>query len=339
MSLNDRSRGVVIVGVCGVVLALLGAGRAAGPLAPAWSGSLPGTEQIANAPGALRIAAGPSPGWVGLADSSAWVSGVGADDGIARYDRAGNLIGALQAGTEDRGIGALGVGFGSLWVVDGQTHNVARIDLNTGVLQATIQLPFSTQTERSTVSAGDRAVFVMADIPQTRIASIDPATNAVTLTFPGPQGGTALLAAGGVLWAAGQDKLARFDQSTGAATAKVAIPNGAQAMAIGSGSLWLLGERSGEVSRVDPATTTVTASITISPQPGSGGDVAVGGGSVWARVLNEPVAKIDTTTNQVIARYNPGPGGGSLAADDHDVWITAPDSESVWRLPLPQPNT
>ena len=288
MSLNDRSRGVVIVGVCGVVLALLGAGRAAGPLAPAWSGSLPGTEQIANAPGALRIAAGRA--LVG----SAWPTvGVGLRCRGSRHravDRAGNLIGALQAGTEDRGIGALGVGFGSLWVVDGQTHNVARIDLNTGVLEATIQLPFSTQTERSTVSAGDRAVFVMADIPQTRIASIDPATNAVTLTFPGPQGGTALLAAGGVLWAAGQDKLARFDQSTGAATAKVAIPNGAQAP-IGSGSLWLLGERSGEVSRVDPATTTLTASITISPQPGSGGDVAVGGGSVWARVLNEPVAR------------------------------------------------
>jgi DNA-binding beta-propeller fold protein YncE len=339
MFLNDRSRGVVIVGVCGLVVALLGAGRAAGPLLRAWSGSLPGTEQIADAPGALRIAAGPGPGWVGLADGSAWVSSVGADDGIGRYDRAGNLIGALQAGTEDHGISALDVGFGSLWVVDFESRSVARIDLDTGVLQATIQLPFSKLTEQSAVSAGDGAVFVMADSPHTRIASIDPATNRVNLTFPGPQGGTALLATGGVLWAADGDKLGRFDPSSGAATATVAIPNGAQAMAIGGGSLWLLGERSGDVSRVDPTTNTVTASITISPQPGSGGGVEVGGGYVWARVLNELVAKIDPTTNHVIARYNPGPGGGSLAADDHDVWITAPDSESIWRLPLSRPST
>jgi len=31
--------------------------------------------------------------------------------------------------------------------------------------------------------------------------------------------------------------------------------------------------------------------------------------------------KIDPTTDQVVARDNPGPGNGSLAADDHDIWI------------------
>jgi hypothetical protein len=52
------------------------------------------------------------------------------------------------------------------------------------------------------------------------------------------------------------------------------------------------------------------ASIQVSNGPVSGGDVAVGGGSVWARVTDELAIRIDPA-----------------------AWIAAHDSQTAWRLP------
>ena len=86
--------------------------------------------------------------------------------------------------------------------------------------------------------------------------------------------------------------------------------------------------------RVDPATNTVTATIHVSGRPIQGGDIAVGGGSVWARVSDVLIAQIDAATNTVVARFGESWGSGSVAADDEAVWISAHDVLSIWRLPL-----
>ena len=65
-----------------------------------------------------------------------------------------------------------------------------------------------------------------------------------------------------------------------------------------------------------------------------GGDLAVGGGFVWARVSDTLVAKIDPATNSVVARYAPESGSGSVAADTDNAWVSAHDHDVVYRLPL-----
>jgi hypothetical protein len=65
-----------------------------------------------------------------------------------------------------------------------------------------------------------------------------------------------------------------------------------------------------------------------------GGDIAVGGGYVWARVSDSLVAQIDPATDKVVARFGPPAGSGSVAADEDAVWISAHDMNTVWRLPL-----
>ena len=67
---------------------------------------------------------------------------------------------------------------------------------------------------------------------------------------------------------------------------------------------------------------------------GTGGDLAVGGGFVWARVSGWLVSKIDPTTSEVVARYGPPAGSGSVAADETALWISAHDVDVVYRLPL-----
>jgi hypothetical protein len=65
-----------------------------------------------------------------------------------------------------------------------------------------------------------------------------------------------------------------------------------------------------------------------------GGDIAVGGGSVWARVSSSLVVRIDPGSNVPTAVYGPASGSGSAAADASAAWISAHDVNSVWRLPL-----
>jgi len=89
------------------------------------------------------------------------------------------------------------------------------------------------------------------------------------------------------------------------------------------------------VSRVDPAKNAIAATIRVSGRPVQGGDIAFGGGSVWARVSDVLIAQIDPATNEVVARFGESWGSGSVAADDEAVWISAHEVLSVWRLPLP----
>jgi streptogramin lyase len=89
----------------------------------------------------------------------------------------------------------------------------------------------------------------------------------------------------------------------------------------------------GSVSRVDSAGT-VVATIRVSDVPIQGGDIAVGGGSIWVRTEQDLVVRIDPATNTVSARYGPPSGSGSVTADADAAWITAHDTSSLYRLPL-----
>jgi YVTN family beta-propeller protein len=168
------------------------------------------------------------------------------------------------------------------------------------------------------------------------LTRIDPRTNAVAGGFPQPAGAGAIRAAFGALWVSvpGEGSLLRLDPATGRTVAKVPVGVQPRFLAVGEKSVWVLNQGDGSVTRVDPATNAVTATIRVDSVGIDGGDIAVGGGAVWARITEELVARIDPATNTVSARYGPRSGSGSVAADDAAVWISAHDVRSVWRLPL-----
>lgn len=64
----------------------------------------------------------------------------------------------------------------------------------------------------------------------------------------------------------------------------------------------------GTMSHIDPATDVVVTTITVSAGPINGGDIAVGGGSVWVRVSNPLVVQIYPGTAKVVERYGPSSG-------------------------------
>ena len=63
-------------------------------------------------------------------------------------------------------------------------------------------------------------------------------------------------------------------------------------LAAGAGAVWTLNQGDGTVSRVDPVSNRLAATIR-TDVPGPGGDIAVGAGRVWVRATRTLLSVID----------------------------------------------
>ena len=88
------------------------------------------------------------------------------------------------------------------------------------------------------------------------------------------------------------------------------------------------------VSHVDPKTNQVVATIPVGKGAIDGGDIAVGGGSVWVRVSDSSSSGSTRRPTWSSSATGRARGSGSVAADDDALWVSAHDVSSVWRLPL-----
>ena len=209
-----------------------------------------------------------------------------------------------------------------------------RIDAKSGAVElAAVDLPLP--DSEASVGAGEGAVWVVAGMPADTLVAVDPKSLEVVHQFTIPSGSAGVRAGLGGVWVTrpGADELLHVDPATGEVVATIDVGPGPRFLAVGEGSVWVMNQTDGTVSRVDPATDTVTATIDSGAQI-FGGDIAVGGGSVWVRGGPELLARIDPATNLVTERYGPDSGSGSVAADDDAVWVTAHDVSRIWRLPL-----
>ncbi len=99
---------------------------------------------------------------------------------------------------------------------------------------------------------------------------------------------------------------------------------------MGEGAIWTLNQGVGSVSRIDPQTNKVTATIEVGV-PGSGGDIAVGEGSVWVTAFEYPLSRIDPVTNKVVQQFT-GVGGDAVRFGLGSVWLSNLKAQTVWRL-------
>lgn len=332
----------MVLVACGLLLASVGCGDDDGGSETTGSSAatttttttttvaLPEIQDIEEA-GALVIDTTGNADWVTLAGDSAWVANLGR--GISRYDLAtGDLLGEIE--TNEICL-AMDEGFGSLWAGDCVDNTLLRIDVATGELVATIDLPFASIPDESSVAVGDDGVWILSTGTQPDLVRIDPATNEVTETFPAPSEATAVRAGDGSLWItrASTGQLLRVDPATGQELAEIDVAPESIFLAFGEGGVWTMGSATGEVVHVDPVTNSVVATIPTGG-PIQGGDIAVGGGYVWARITEVLVAQIDPATDTVVARYGPPSASGSVDADDQAVWVSDYIAQAVWRLPL-----
>jgi YVTN family beta-propeller protein len=105
------------------------------------------------------------------------------------------------------------------------------------------------------------------------------------------------------------------------------------AVAFGEGAYWVANTNAngGTVSRIDPASKTVTDTITGVGHGPSG--IAVGNGFVWVtNSLDGTVAKIDPATNTVVDTIAVGNGPVGIVYADDAVWVANTADDTITRI-------
>ena len=149
-----------------------------------------------------------------------------------------------------------------------------------------------------------------------------------------PCGTMAIL--GDALWVADckEQALVRIDRDKATKTATIATgianPMGELNVVAGAGSIWVASDQKGVVSRVDPATNTVIATIPVSQGTHY---LAFGFGSIWA-VSSEAgtIQRIDPETNTVIKTTTLGKLPAFLVAGEGAVWVQEQGDGTVARV-------
>lgn len=292
--------------------------------------SLPPTIDLPTETNARAFHIGPSP------DFALDVSGVlyvaGASKGIAKINSIGRELAtwSIPTGT----CGALDAGFGAVWTATCGSPGLARIDVKAGKL-TTINVGGVMPDSEASIGVGEGGVWLIVEGFPRKLVKVDPTTLKVVASYDISGGPTGVRVGLGAVWITDptQSIIHRFDPVAGKVVADIPVGRQPQFFAVGEGAIWTMDQRDGTVSRIDPATNTVVATIGLGEQV-DGGDIAVGGGSVWLRGSKTLLFQIEPSANQIVAIYGPPSGSGSVAADHNAVWITAHDVQTIWRLPL-----
>jgi YVTN family beta-propeller protein len=118
-------------------------------------------------------------------------------------------------------------------------------------------------------------------------------------------------------------------QDPGAA-ATVSVGSSPRAVAFDGTNIWVTSLGSGTVSKIDPATKTVTATVGVGTNPQG---VAFDGTSIWVtNVGSGNVSKIDPATNTVTATVGVGTSPRAVAFDGTSIWVTNSGSGNVSRI-------
>lgn len=233
--------------------------------------------------------------------------------------------------------------FGALWTETCNPFGLARIDPRSRKVTGFVRLPvWAAFDGEGSIAAGYGGVWVVINGPgceNCRLARIDPRTMRIVAKIRIVERATSVRVGYGSVWVVSPYTAAGTVQKVSPASNKVVatakIGRGPRFFDVGEGGVWTLNQDDGTVSRIDPRTGKLAATIQARVR-GTGGDMAVGGGWVWARGYDVFLTRIDPRSHKVVQVYGPPVGSGSVAVGPGGVWISAHDVRSVWRLRVPR---
>ena len=128
--------------------------------------------------------------------------------------------------------------------------------------------------------------------------------------------------------------------AVGPLPSRATIPVGQQptTVVLGQGAVWVANKVDNSLSRLDPQTNRVVATIAASDGVA---DLAVGSDAVWTGGDRRGVARvvrIDSRTNRVVATVPVTHQPAGLAVTDDAVWVTSFVGGTLWRID-PHTNT
>ena len=143
----------------------------------------------------------------------------------------------------------------------------------------------------------------------------------VAATIPVGPGPVDVLAAEGVVWVANaaQGTVSRVDPATQTVTRTIQVGRNPVRLAAGFGSIWVANETSQTVSRIEARTGQPQATIPVTGHV-SADDLAVGEGAVWVR-SGARLWRLDPATNTMADRTGDWEVGGGMAVADGLLWL------------------
>jgi streptogramin lyase len=217
---------------------------------------------------------------------------------------------------------SLTAGYGSIWVTGEGV--IYRVDPATAQIVATIAVPGSSLAE-SHIATGADAVWVTGrDRGRWGVYRIDPRRNRVASFIRLPPTPVTVTVAYGRVWVdeprAGPAVVFRIDPRTNHVSGlPIRVGTGGGGMVAGFGALWVTnGDSNGSVSRVNPATGTVTRTLANVPDV-----TAVGAGSLWGTGNNGGVHRVDPATGKVTATIGRPKNAVRVTFWAGSAWVSA----------------
>ena len=219
----------------------------------------------------------------------------------------------------------------AVWVYNGETGKLLRIDPKTNTIVATIAVGPGCNQFCGGVAIGQGAVWV-AENSASKVVRLDSATNKVVAIIPIPthQAVGGIFVTPGAVWVADYyaNTVYRINPKTNTIVATLTNQPGTDGIAFADGSLWLCeAHRDKGLVRLNPTTYQVQAQIDVSDNQGLECiGLAALGRVVWVTPSDGATSvleRIDPTTNQVsVTASIPGtPVGGMVVADAQGEWL------------------
>lgn len=174
----------------------------------------------------------------------------------------------------------------------------------------------------------------VADCKENALVRIDTRTARKIATIPTGLASTGelnVVAGAGSIWVASDNiagKVSRVDPATNAVIATIAVDPGTWYLAFGHGSLWAVSSDKQSIQRIDPQTNSVTKRTTLGKQPGF---LAAGEGAVWVQEQGDgTVARIDPATGEISGRVKVGEtlNYGDIDTGAGMVWLRTTEDQT-----------
>src|SRR5262245_46205510 len=115
--------------------------------------------------------------------------------------------------------------------------------------------------------------------------------------------------------------------------AKLSIRGSPDWVGIAPDAVWISNQAKNSISRIDPASNKVVATVKVGRAPCSG--LAVGFGAVWVPSRGDArVDRVDAATNKVVAQIATpvGDSEGGIAAGEGGVWMVADEAGTLLHI-------
>lgn len=279
-----------------------------------------------------KIQIGGDADWLAIGFGSVWVT-VAKNNEVVRVDPVRNVVQARIAVDKEPCYG-IGIGVDRVWVLNCQSKTLTRINPKTNAVDLRVPVKIDDGGEGS-IAVDDSYVWFASDDDgnASTLMQMDAKTGRRLKRIAVGKGSSVVKLGFGAVWvvSSGEGNVYRVDPAQSKVTAMITVAEGPRFSTMAVGALWVLTQSDGNVTRIDPATNKVVAVIPVHV-PGKGGEICYGGGFIWVTMDGTPVTRIDPVKNKVVDQYGNYPKADGIRYGFGSVWVSDHGKGELWRI-------